>query len=1461
MIDLTTDVDLEVLDAHGESPLKNAAKPRKDLPTNISRGGVGAASSQDLKQIPNPQLQHRLATNAHELNLSPIKKSIPLKGFVSPKKLPQELAVVPVFLSSPLKRRKTVAFSDTIVSDVPSSPLCGENEVQMTPRRSILKPASENMDSSPLDPNYSTMWVKRSHTILHQFSTGSHAPNNPEFWQPGTIIQLEPKSTDLLQLVDGCVEVLRAKGFRYKFEVYATLNQIFKLNDAAVLFELFAGDGSNSNWVAMIERTCGYKRKTSSPHIGDLCDFVKRDIEDMEKSLFGHGNDPKLSPARNDPFKSRILSQALKFVSGILSIPSINTCIPANTVKWFYSHTCDMIVLPTISKSLVLPYLSIIKDCHFSPKKRRFIFESNPNPLLERMLFALLDIRSFVSSSLVNEKFIALKNLIQKFPAIMAKNFHHWFTSLVLNLCDISFPLYTKIVSMGITALLEAARNYLDNVDICRAARKLLEFPLPTEQKSFASENLISIGTMPLTIMIDYVSESLKELIDYGHYKFAMDIWVGLTLLLGQFDNGIENWKHLQSWLQIHKYCFNGASVYAKITALSSWKAIIYKVCIWELRENRITFGRQSEGAKNVAENNGMMNTPNGKSLASIEEALRPKIKLLIHVFVNISSVEFQREIIDTLNHLFLSILYILMNSQQKTNGKMLLIYWDKVILPVLMNFYFKKESSNSDMHHLGLGVVNKLLKPATPVNEKSFSTIRCLSHEPVSLGEINSLNPRWVYLRFEKVLPVLLTIFKLEELDSEAKIGVFNNFLNTLKFATKKEIQLSDNTFDIIDSLPMTLKIFFDNSNISYDLVFKLIVNINDTFGASNLVSENDESPGVFEIILLNSIKSLVTQQLNAILSMLHGAIGEKKSLLFLSHLAKLNEKINREDLAQFIGDCLNNKKSLKFTHQDMLYVGKIFQLLDQNFAGIAKKLIQHIVLLKANEFEEMVRELGLVHWNIQIFKFFVTLMHDAPFEHLKLTCLSLIQTKLQDEQDFKEIYGLLVESRFDHEILNLRVEITKILHDLKNENLLELWTDYLKSYEGDTGDHDQLLTASIYLDIDVSSMMTSSWQSYPKLCDAFEKKFGKSPCNGNLTSSSTKPTKENSIDDKQVELDNMIQSELRDHLSNLAPDETPVPEEERKQEIQEVLQNTELKSNETPTGTTSIDSKAENAVEAKSTELNQVRAQTTSPPLRRSERLNRSAVSSGSPNVIEVSSDDLHQDSIETNEPLNGAKQDLQSLNISENSGNEHQSEKTDAVLSNEADDSDKIEDSLADGTGADKRKRERTDDSDANAVKKHKTEISKEISDSDESVKKGQPQSTNDLMEIVSGSSNSKNADSESADSLESLNCVDSQDVSGIVNTSNVSEVLGDSLGAQGKLSIVKETSLVKVKGPDCLSTAVSGMRGLELKTVSDLKTAMEKVERSELAALTFQERFELETVMMQFILRMRALDVPN
>ncbi|KAM9893317.1 hypothetical protein OXX79_009420 [Metschnikowia pulcherrima] len=1071
------------IDSAGETqttrnePEANQASP--ELETNPTPARTIETTPQiPLLEQPTTLLPRRIERSP-DLNSSPIKKpELAAHGPSSAETLRHEILAPSLHpSSSPTKKSKSVAFSDSILQDAPSSPL---SRLVSTPKKSILKPSGA-AESSPLDPSDSSMWVKTTRNLSHSFSA-DHAPNNPLFWQPGTIIQLEHKSPDLPQLVDGCVEVLREDEFAKKFEVYATLNLVCRTNDASTVVDLFSGE--NSAWLASIEKNTGYKPKATPAYVTNVCRYARRDIEAIEEHLYVKNEHPTLSPAKNDPFEARTLTQALKLVSSFLAMPSINGQIPASEIKWFYSHACDMIVHPALSKSLVSPYLSIIKDCHFPSKKRKLLFENHPNAISEKILFAILNMKNYLSSSLINEKFIALRNLIQNFPAILAKHFHHWFPGLLLNLCDLSFVLYSKVVATGITTLLEAARNYLDNNDICLYTRKFIESPLMHDQKSWVTESFASSAGETKELALDHVAESLKSLIDGGYYKFAMDIWVGVTLLMGKLEDGIDTWRHIGTWLSVHKMCFNANSILAKETALSAWKVIVFKICCHDLKNSRFFSNQLDSPAKGVI---NPMTKQNGKS----EDLLRPKIRLLIHPFMCVTS-EIRRELVDAFHACFMAILYNLMSPQPKLNARYLQTVWDKVVQPVLLNFYFRKDCSSSHMHSLGLAVMSKLLKPCPPISEKSYSGIRCLSHEPISFAEIGSLNPRWVYLRFDKVLPMVTLALKSQHLPFEAKADGFISFLEAIKYVTKKDVSVSDTTFDLIDNLPMCVEAMLMQSAVSYTSLNRVILALNDTFGAANLVSLTDDTKSVVEPVLLHALRSLPHDQAHSIIGLWYSAIGEKKNLKYLQILDSVNRDLQRTGVTDFIAESLNDKKSAKFSLQELVMVGHIFQALARDFGPVAKKVIQQIVLLKTEDFEKMIIELGIVKWHVSIFNFFVVLMHDAPYSHLRQATVTLIGERAKTGADFHDVAEILLANRFDFEISHLRNEIVRVVKKCEDENshLSSLWAEYVTGYDSDFAALDELLVCAIGAGLHIDDLAANIWDKVPKSKAAWQAK-----------------------------------------------------------------------------------------------------------------------------------------------------------------------------------------------------------------------------------------------------------------------------------------------------------------------------------------------------------------------------------
>lgn len=1132
-----------------------------------------------------------------ELNSSPIKK---IQTEMVPR-LGKKKSVHSNILSSPTKKRKSVAFSDNIASDIIEEYSNMDVEPQLnTPRRSILKVAQIEL-VSPLDPCNSSMWVKSPQRAQ------VHSPSNPQFWQPGTIIQLLCKSQDLPQLLEGCLDVLEDAAFDKKFEVYATLNLICKTNDVITLKELLLGE--DSVWIAHVEANTEFKRSNPTQYMKLLCAYAQRDIGLLESSLFVKSEAPRLTAPSNNPFDSRILNQVLKLIANLLALPTLNAAISVEDIRSFYSHTCDILVKPNIPKSLVAPYLSIIKDCNISSKRRKLVFEATADPLLEKLLFALLNMRNFVSSSLINEKFIALRNLIQNFPNVLAKNFHLWFPGFLLNLCDLSFVLYAKVIGTGVTTLLEVARTYLDVQDVCSVTRRVLESPIPMESKSWISENLLSINSYPQTLTIDYVAENLKELIWHGHHKYAMDIWVGLTLLIGNIPGGLENWKHLNEWLQVHKDCFNEKSFLAKETALTSWKVIIYKICFHELRDIKALIPISVNSPVKLNPGSASRHTPNW------ELALRPKIKLLIHPFLCINTTEIRNEIVDSFHRVFVSILYNLFNFHQKSNSRFFQVCWLRIVVPVMMNFYFKSKSSTEYMHLLGSDVVLGLLSPPANSSEKVPNSIRCLSNEPIRIAEVHPFNPRWLHSGFERVFPVLQLLFELEHIPIDTKLTGLCSFLNSIKLILKKEVQPSNPTFDLIESLHIPLQLIFDTHEMTYEVTFKLILNLIDAFGAANLVPSDASTKSVFDVVLRQSSKSFSDHQMNAILSMLYGAVGEKKSLLFLRLLNDVNVEIKREDVASYIGECLNNRKNAKFTLQEMMIVSNIFKTLDQNYAGVAKRLIQQIVLTKPEEFESLIQQLHVAMWSSQIFIFFLNLMYDAPYDHLKRAILSLIEKRLQELEMVEPILVYLLEQKSTVEILNLKdLVITKLKPLLpSHEALKQLWSSYVKEYSGDMTSLDKILVSAFRQNVAVEDLINDRWDQLPEFRAEWAAKIGLD-CSESSTSGAYPIAAE--------KLDNMLEKEFLNTL-------TLQLEIEKAEEHDEIV-NAEASGHESSERTEDIDS-TNSLAESSHGDLNAV-------------NVNQIVISSSDESSLDMNSRDVVANSADSSADESFAKSDLQ-------------------------------------------------------------------------------------------------------------------------------------------------------------------------------------------------------------------------
>lgn len=999
---------------------------------------------------------------------SPVIKAIP----------PSPIKLIPC--SSPIKRKKSVAFTDIPDSNVLSSPL----GPLVTPKKSILKPILPCQ--TPLqDPSNTANWSKSS-------------PNNPQFWIQGTIIQLPPNSPDLLQLVRGCVKVLHDLNFDKKFEVYASLNHICKFNSTELLQKLFIHNGSTNS-----------PSKSDTNLIGQIAGFIQRDIQKIEAKLFQdkspsvspiktesssmhNRGELVVSPSKNDPFSLRIISQALKFLYFILSDVELNQFLSIDSVTWFYHHSCEMVVRPEVTKTLLLPYLSIIKDVSVIGRKKKAVFHDEITPLLEKMLFALLNMKSMSSSSLILEKFLTLRNLVTTFPIMMANHLNQWFGVLIVNLCDLTSPMYSKVIAVGISVLLEVAKTYLGNKNVLFSIRQFMKLPIPSQVKSFSSDHKIpsSSNKVQLPPAVNYVVNSLNALMANNQYKFALDIWLGLTLLCNNTDHGFERWALLPQWLNVHKSCINsGDSVAIKI-AIANWRGIIYNICINDLCDLKKYF--ENAPTFNLASPGGPITSK--KSQQEVTNVTRPKIRLLLHVLLSTENFQDQHEIIDLLHNVFLSIIYTLLNPLNTRNAlKYTHFYWDRIVEEVFRLFYFKKNFSNAYMNELGISLLSRWLKGTTSV--LTYNDLRCLSIEPVGLNEINCLPPRWVHSRFERILNISARVLELETVTIDSKLGIINSFLNNIKLTTKKETTPSHETLDIIDNLPAVLEVFYAHNQPSYSIIHTLLINFIDTFTGASLLNniDNGSIMNIYELILQHATKNFDPNEISQLLIQIFNSVGEKNQFVLLSQVYNLKSDYKKPILEKFVVDRVNATKINSSSNSELILASQMFRRLDNGYSIVAKKLFQDLVLLKEEEFSRRTGILEISHWTFPLFRYFISSVHGSPFSHLDKLIIKLLAMRMNDNNEYWLILQFLVELNYDLELEALSSAILSRYADfdsIQKTTFNEVWGSYLHNVckREKFEIYDKLLKDSDVVGYDVKPYIKNLWEKLPLLKESWK-------------------------------------------------------------------------------------------------------------------------------------------------------------------------------------------------------------------------------------------------------------------------------------------------------------------------------------------------------------------------------------
>lgn len=684
-----------------------------------------------------------------EIDLSPIKP------VVSPPELSRQVCL------SPMKKpgaspKKSVTFCKQLVT--PSKQAVRVPVLETPPPKLILKQQPQNQDS----PTSNKFGRGGSH---RQF-------RDPDFWGPG-VIQTLHRPAELGAFLDGCLAMIQRPLFQRRFEVYASLAQVYKThrNDEIVNHLIHVPAGSNHS------------------KLGHFLELIRRDVNAIETRLFSKsdGNKENVAPGLpqemelvpttgNDPFQIRTVTLALKVMNYFMTDESLNNYLPVEDVKWFYRHAAAMLVHPQVSKALITPYVQMIKECKFLRAKRRLIFDNSD--LIEVMLASLLNMKCFYSLTILIERTNCLRNFCTTFSAIMAKNAHHWLGFLILAVVTQTVS-FAKTGPQGVAALSDLAALVRKNPGSLRhQLQHFLQSLIPENWLPLLRETRFGLGPPPPP----------------GTPEGVMSPW--------ELPTGTAS-EYILAYLRHHASLLETCAA----QALEMWKLIVVSVevldtewqqCALELvRDYGDTVVLVWRGyvyivGTRLGDLKQMMDRIDG--LDQFNSRVK-QVNQELETYWSIMVAPFSWPLVSptTLHDYLLTILYFTLHQcVAKMATKHLGVFWNQLVAPLLVRFYFNDDGT-SQTAELGYKVLMHLL---LALSIHLFEEERGLTPAWITFDELNNLPPRWIFNHRTDFVPVVALAMALSHLSPLHKSSLVARYITSMASILARESSVGPEPF-----------------------------------------------------------------------------------------------------------------------------------------------------------------------------------------------------------------------------------------------------------------------------------------------------------------------------------------------------------------------------------------------------------------------------------------------------------------------------------------------------------------------------------------------------------------------------------------------------------------------------------------------------------------------------------------
>lgn len=812
-----------------------------------------------------------------------------------------------------------------------------------------------------------------------------------------------------------------------RFEVYASLNQLIAVAERPTVL-LFA------------ERMAA---------ILALC---RKDITKLEDNLGITDCDDK---ENFDAMDVRKLYQCLKFTTAMVNILFRLGSNYFDTIAWYHKHATEVLQNGRLSRGILSPYISIIKEVTPLLKTQRDFFNANNLPALA--LDAVLNMKQLNSSAIISDRFLALRSLVTHFPGTMGTRIQRWLPSLLVNVFRMPPVIQSKCQTIAIQTLFEAARSFIDDSSTLSKIQILMDSPIPFNiSYFFQGDNVQSLYEGKL--LIEFVLEELQNAVDVDESKNALDIWTAITILVG--GPHFHKWPPLELWIKFLFDCQKSKNEGIRRKAFYAWRAVIHNTCYYSLA--------------------------NVSYLLKVDIKLdntKDIIKLLLRLFTGLNEKFWSDSVItNEVASLALSIIYSFLN--QRNVQKYHSFYWSDVINSLLQNSILKLQDDNAYYLFKQLMVTENI--------QEDFNQLRCLSHDSVETKEICPLTQKWVHAN----VPILSVLVEgiLEGNSSIAfKFDILKLLINKLKSIIKRELKASEGTDNLLKLLPKwnILLLKSDGFNaVEYVEYLGLVI---DTFDKDDLLNFSEDNFLVDSLACLSEV--LLPLELKLVVQKLNDLLDQDSISVLVDGLS--SRSIYTTDLPFLLRDiCKSREIFLKLS-------GKILTYCDDNYDAIVDDILSMspTQFACAKDFLDVWLPVNMHLWKWNALGYLAIKAHAAKQVNVRALVIRFLKIKIESSIDTMKIFRFMIDNDlhdFLYQMGSTIFESSKSLEALEILDFTRSWRSYLmqQSKSEDFKALDKLLLMTLmHSDIDILPYIRGRWDDLPKLKRRWLKKYEKLP------------------------------------------------------------------------------------------------------------------------------------------------------------------------------------------------------------------------------------------------------------------------------------------------------------------------------------------------------------------------------